>query len=151
MEKILIDKLAENKWACPFDINTLEILKSNEESRNLIQKFSALCESINYQFSNPGNSFERKLINILNRKYYQDNFNGPCSIRNKCESNNEWLSIYDNLIESLRSMASRVKHRELEGNEFNFISENDIITNFRSDVLNREGIIATYNTFIISD
>ncbi len=151
MEKILIDKLVENKWACPFDINTLEILISNEESRDLIQKFSVLCESINYQFSNPGNSFERKIINILNRIYYHDSLNGPCSIRKKCESNNDWLSTYDNLIETLRSIASRVKHREHEGNNFNFISENDIITNFRSDVLNREGIIATYNTFIMSD
>ncbi len=62
MEKILIDKLVENKWACQFDINTLEILISNEESRNLIQKFGDLCNSINYQFSNPGNSFERKLM-----------------------------------------------------------------------------------------
>ena len=46
MEKLLIDKLVENKWACPFDINTLEILISNEESRGLIQKFRELCDSI---------------------------------------------------------------------------------------------------------
>lgn len=25
MEKLLIDKLVENKWACPFDINTQQL------------------------------------------------------------------------------------------------------------------------------
>jgi hypothetical protein len=150
MEKILIDKLVENKWACPFDINTLEILISNEESRNLIQKFGDLCNSINYQFSNPGNSFERKLINILNRKYQHESFNGPCSIRNKCESNNERLSTYDNLIEALRNHASKIKFHRFKDVNLNFrvVKENDIIFNFASDVLNNLGIIATYNTFI---
>ena len=150
MEKILIDKLVENKWACPFDINTLEILISNEESRNLIQKFSVLCESINYQFSNPGNSFERKLINILNRIYQLDSFIGPCSVRNKCEENTELLSTYDDLIERLRTHASKIKFRKFKDANFNFsvVTENDITYYFGSDVLNNLGIIATYNTFI---
>jgi hypothetical protein len=69
MEKLLIDKLVENKWGCPFDNRILETLMSNDEPRDLIQKFSTLCDSVNYQFCYPGNSFERKLINILNRKY----------------------------------------------------------------------------------
>lgn len=150
MEKILIDELVDNIWSCPFDSNTFKILISNEESINLLQKFGELCECINYEFSSPGNSFQRELINILNRKY-QDRLNGPCSIRNLCESNNEWLLKYDYLIEAIRSIAIKVKHRELEGNNFNFTTENDIITNFRSDVLNREGIIATYNTFKMSN
>jgi hypothetical protein len=150
MEKLLIDKLVENKWASPFDINTLEILASNEESRGLIKKFSALCDSINYHFSNPGNSFERKLINILNRKYQLDRLIGPCSIRNKCEPNNEWLSTYDNLIEALRNHASKFKFRRFKDVNLNFsvVTENDITSNFASDVLNNQGIIATYNTFI---
>jgi len=150
MEKLLIDKLVENKWICPFDINTLEILISNEESRGLIQKFSALCDSINYQFSNPGNSFERKLINILNRKYQLDRLTGPCSVRNKCEENIELLSTYDYLIESLRIHASKIKFRRSKDVNLNFsvVTENDIISNFTSDLLNNLGIIATYNTFI---
>ena len=150
MEKLLIDKLVENKWLCPFDINTLEILISNEESRGLILKFRALCNRINYQFSNPGNSFERKLINILNRKYILDSLTGPCSVRNKCEENIELLSTYDNLIEGLRTRASKTKFRRFKDVNFNFsvVTENDITSNFASDVLNNLGIIATYNTFI---
>jgi hypothetical protein len=150
MEKLLIDKLVENKWACPFDNNTLETLISNEESRDFIQKFSALCDSVNYQFSYPGNSFERKLINILNRKYQLDSLIGPCSIRNKCEANNEWLSTYDNLIEALRNHASKIKFRRFKDVNLNFnvVTENDITSNFASGVLNNLGIIATYNTFI---
>lgn len=153
MEKLLIDKLVENKWACPFDINTLEILISNEESRSLIQKFSALCVSINYQFSNPGNSFERKLINILNRKYQLDRFAGPCSVRNKCEENIELLSTYDDLTEGLRTHATKTKFRRFKDVNLNFnvVTENDITSNFTSDVLNNFGIIATYNTFIITE
>ena len=150
MKKLLIDNLVENKWACPFEINTLEILLSNEESRVLIQKFSTLCDSINYQFASPGNSFERKLLNILNRKYQLDSLIGPCSIRNKCESNNEWLSTYDNVIEALRNHATKIKFRSFNDVNFNFsvVTENDITSNFKSDVLNNLGIIATYNTFI---
>ena len=150
MEKLLIDKLVENKWASPFDNNTLETLMSNEESRDFILKFSVLCDRINYQFSYPGNSFERKLINILNRKYQIDSLIGHCSIRNKCEPNNEWLSEYDNLIEVLRNHAIKIKFRRYEGVNLNFnvVTENDIKSKFRSDVLNTEGIIATYNTFI---
>ena len=153
MEKILIDKLVENKWACPFDINTLEILISNEESRGLIQKFRTLCDSINYQFSNPGNSFERKLINILNRKYQLDRFIGPCSIRNKCEENIQLLSTYDDLTEGLITHASKTKFRRFKDVNLNFsvVTENDITSNFTSDVLNNLGIIATYNTFINKD
>jgi hypothetical protein len=153
MEKLLIDKLVENKWACPFDINTLEILISNEKSRSLIQKFSVLCDSINYQFSNPGNSFERKLINILNRKYQLDRFTGPCSVRNKCEENIELLSTYDDLTEGLRTHARKTKFRRFKDVNFNFsvVTENDITSNFTSDVLNNLGLIATYNTFIITE
>ena len=150
MEKLLIDKLVENKWACPFDVNTLEILKSNEESRIFIQKFSTLFDCINYQFAYPGNSFERKLINILNRKYQLDSLIGPCSIRYKCEQNNEWLSTYDKLIETLRNHASKIKFRRFKDVNLNFsvVTENDITSHFKSDVLNNLGIIATYNTFI---
>ena len=153
MKKFLIDKLVEDKWACPFDINILEKLLSNEESRGLIQNFSTLCDSINYQFSYPGNSFERKLINILNRKYQLDSLIGTCSIRNKCEQNNEWLTTYDNLIEALRNHASKIKFRRFKDVNFSFgvVTENDITSNFTSDVLNDSGIIATYNTFINKD
>jgi hypothetical protein len=150
MDKFLIDKLVENKWACPFDKTTLETLMSNVDSRDLIQKFSALCDCVNYQFSYPGNSFERKLINILNRKYQLDSIIGPCSIRKKCEPNSEWLSIYDTLIEALRSHASKIKFRRFKDDNLNFslVAENDITSRFASDVLNNSGIIATYNTFI---
>jgi hypothetical protein len=153
MEKLLIDKLVENKWACPFDNNTLEILISNEESRGLIENFSALCDSINYQFSNPGNSFGRKLINILNRKYQLDSLNNPCSVRNKCEESIELLSTYDNLIEELRTHARKTKFRRFKDVHFNFsvVTENDITSYFASDVLNNLGIITTYNTFIDKD
>lgn len=151
MEKILIDELVESKWICPFDINTLEILLSNEESRGLIEKFYSLCDTINYEFSSPGNSFERKLITILNRKYQLDRLIGPCLIRHACESNNEWLTTYDNLIDAIRNDASKIKFREFKSENLNFIglTEKDIIAKFRSDVLNNAGIIATYNTFIL--
>jgi hypothetical protein len=151
MEKILIDELVESKWICPFDINTLEILLSNEESRGLIEKFYSLCDTINYEFSSPDNSFERKLITILNRKYQLDRLNDPCLIRHACESNNEWLATYDNLIDAIRNDASKIKFREYKGENLNFIllTEKDIIAKFRSDVLNNAGIIATYNTFIL--
>lgn len=150
MEKILIDELVKSKWISPFDINTLEILISNEESRDLIQKFYSLCDTINYQFSSPGNSFERKLITILNRKYQLDRLNGPCLIRHECEANNEWLATYDDLIDAIRNDASKIKFRELKGGNLNFIeiTEKEILVKFRSDVLNNEGIIATYNSFI---
>lgn len=150
MEKILIDELVESKWICPFDINTFEILISNEETRGLIQKFYSLCDTINYQFSSPGNSFERKLITILNRKYQLERLNGPCLIRHACESNIDLLATYDNLIDALRNDASKIKFRQFKGENLNFIvlTEKDIITKFRSDVLNNAGIILTYNTFI---
>jgi hypothetical protein len=150
MEKILIDELVNSKWICPFDINTLEILLSNEESRGLIEKFYSLCDTINYEFSSPGNSFERKLIIILNRKYQLDRLNTPCLIRHECESNNDWLATYDNLIDAIRNDASKIKSREFKGENliFNVLTEKDILAKFRSDVLNNAGIIATYNTFI---
>lgn len=151
MEKILLDELVENKWICPFDSNALEMLLSNKESRDLIQKFHALCYRIDYQFSSPGNSFERKLISILNRKYQLDHLIGPCSIRDKCESNSEWLVTYDNLVEALRKMACKIKFRKFKGDNFIVVAEKDITSNFRSDVLNNEGISATYNTFINLD
>jgi hypothetical protein len=150
MEKILIDELVNSKWICPFDINTLEILLSNEESRGLIEKFYSLCDIINYKFSSPGNSFERKLIIILNRKYQLDRLNAPCLIRHECESNNELLATYDNLIDAIRNDASKIKSREFKGENliFNVMKEKDILAKFRSDILNNAGIIATYNTFI---
>ena len=150
MEKILIDELVNSKWICPFDINTLEILLSNEESRGLIEKFYSLCDTVNYRFSSPGNSFERKLILILNRKYQLDRLNTPCLIRHECESNNELLATYDNLIDAIRNDASKIKSREFKGENliFNVMTEKDILAKFRSDVLNNAGIIATYNTFI---
>lgn len=114
MEKLLIDKIVENKWFCPFDINTIETLLTNEESSGFIQNFSALCDTINYQFSYPGNSFERKLINILNRQYQLDSLIGPCSIRSKCEPNIEWLSKYDNLIEALRNLRGKLNFADLK-------------------------------------
>ena len=149
MKKLLIDKLVENKWFCPFDNNTLEILLSDEESKINIQKFGELCDSVHYQFSSPGNSFERKLIGILNRKYQLERFIGPCSIRKKCEPNKEWLSTYDNLTESLTNNASKIKFRRFKDVNFHFsvVTENDITANFDSDVLNDLGIIATFNTF----
>jgi len=130
MEKILIDELVKSKWICPFDINTLEILISKEESRSLIQKFYSLCDTINYQFSSPGNSFERKLTTILNRKYQLDRLNGPCLIRHECEANNEWLATYDDLIDAIRNDASKIKFRELKGGNLNFIeiTEKEILT-----------------------
>jgi hypothetical protein len=139
--------------ACPFYKFTLEILISNEESKAYIHQFYLLCESINYEFSSPSNSFERKIINILNRKYQLDRCTGDCSIRKKCEPNIEWISIYENLIELLRNDACKIKFRGINDIKFNFIplTDNDIISNFRSDVLNNEGIIATYNTFINSE
>ena len=150
MDKILLDELLENKWLCPFDKNALDILISNEVSSKYIQQFFDLCIDIGYQFSSPGNSFERKLINIINRKYQLDSRIGPCSIRRECELNNEWLSSYENLIDLIRNEASKIKFREFKGIKMNFIkvADNEITNTFRSDVLNKEGIIATYNTFL---
>lgn len=90
------------------------------------------------------------MINILIRKYQLDSLIGTCSIRNKCEQNNEWLTTYDNLIEALRNHASKIKFRKFKDVNYSFsvITENDITSNFASDVLNNLGIIATYNTFI---
>jgi hypothetical protein len=149
MDKILIEDLLENKWLCPFDKNALDILISNEVSTKYIQQFFDLCVNVRYQFSSPGNSFERKLINIINRKYQLDSRIGPCSIRRECELNDEWLSSYENLINLIRNEASKIKFRKFKETNMNFIkvADNEITNTFRSEVLNNEGIIATYNTF----
>ena len=60
MNKVLIEDLVEYKWLCPFNMNTLDILNSNEVSSKYIQQFFDLCLNVGYQFSSPGNSFERK-------------------------------------------------------------------------------------------
>ena len=153
MNKVLIEDLVEYKWLCPFDMNALDILNSNEESTKYIEQFFDLCLNIGYQFSSPGNSFERKLINIINRKYQLDSRMGPCSIRRACESNNEWLSSYENLIDLIRKEASKIKFREFKEADMNFIkmSDHEITNTFRSEVLNNEGIIVAYNTFIIKE
>ena len=150
MNKVLIEDLVEYKWLCPFDMNALDILNSNEVSTKYIQQFFDLCLNVGYQFSSPGNSFERKLILILNRKYQLDRLNTPCLIRHECESNNEWLATYDNLIDAISNDASKIKFREFKGENliFNVMTEKDILAKFKSDVLNNAGIIATYNTFI---
>lgn len=150
MNKVLIEDLVEYKWLCPFNMNTLDILNSNEVSSKYIQQFFDLCLNVGYQFSSPGNSFERKLINIINRKYQLDSRMGPCSIRRACELNNEWLSSYENLINLIRNEASKIKFREFKEADMNFIkmAENEITNTFRSEILNNEGIIVTYNTFI---
>ena len=63
------------------------------------------------------------------------------------------LSTYDDLIEGLITHASKTKFRRFEDVNLNFSvdTENDITSNFTSDVLNNLGIIATYNTFINKD
>jgi hypothetical protein len=75
---------------------------------------------------------------------------GPCSIRRACESNNEWLSSYENLIDLIRKEASKIKFREFKEADMNFIkmAENEITNTFKSEVLNNEGIIVAYNTFL---
>ena len=153
MDKILIDDLLEDKWFCPFNRNTWEILLSNEESGILIQQFFTLCQDIEYDnFSSPGNSLKRKLIGILNRKYILDRFTGPCSIRAKCESHQPWLSTYDHLIDMLRMNALAIQFKTLKNSASHFVqlTEDEIIATYRSDVLNEEGIIATYRTFLVS-
>lgn len=153
MDKILIDDLLEDKWSCPFNRNTLEILLSNEESSILIEQFAKLCQDIAYYtFSSPGNSLERKLIGILNLKYIVDRFNGPCSTRAKCESNQPWLSTYDHLIDMLRMNALTIQFKTLKNSASHFVqlTDDEIIAAYRSDVLNEEGIIATYRTFLVS-
>jgi len=128
----------------------LDILDSNEVSSKYIQQFFDLCLNVGYQFSSPGNSFERKLINIINRKYQLDSRMGPCSIRRACEVNSEWLSSYENLIDLLRNEASKIKFREFKEADMNFtkMADNEITNTFRSEVLNNEGIIVAYNTFM---
>jgi hypothetical protein len=151
MDKILIDDLLEDKWSCPFNRNTLEILMSNEESSILIQQFVTLCQDIEYvNFSSPGNSFERKLIGILNRKYILDRFNGPCSIRAKCASNQIWLSTYDHLIDMLRINALAIQFKTLKNSASPFIqvTDDEIIAKYKSDVLNEEGVTAAYRMFL---
>ncbi len=150
MNKVLIEDLIENKWLCPFDMNALDILNSNEESSKYIEQFFDLCINVGYQFSSPGNSFERKLINIINRKYQLDSRMGPCSIRRACESNNEWLSSYENLIDLIRKEACKIKFREFKESDINFIkmADHEITNNFKSEVLNNKGIIVAYNTFM---
>ena len=150
MNKVLIEDLVEYKWLCPFDMDALDILNSNEVSTKYIEQFFDLCLNVGYQFSSPGNSFERKLINIINRKYQLDSRKGPCSIRRECELNDEWISSYEKIINLLRNEASKIKFREFKEANMNFIkvADNEITNTFRSDVLNNGGIIATYNTFL---
>jgi len=150
MNKVLIEDLVDYKWLCPFNMNALDILNSNEVSTKYIEQFFVLCLNVGYQFSSPGNSFERKLINILNRKYQLNSRMGPCSIRRACEVNSEWISSYENLIDLLRNEACIIKFREFKEADMNFIkmADHEIINTFRSDVLNNEGIIVAYNTFI---
>lgn len=152
MDKILIDDLVEDKWSCPFNRSTLLILMSNEETGILIQQFVTLCQDIEYvNFSSPGNSFERKLIGILNRKYILDRFNGPCSIRAKCASNHTWLSAYDHLIDMLRMNALAIQFKTLKNSASPFIqvTDDEIIAKYKSDVLNEEGITAAYRMFLV--
>lgn len=150
MKKILIDDLVENKWACPFDGEVLNQLMASDDTLNYIQKFAKLCNDLNVDFFSPGNSFDRKLINILNRKYINERFNGPCSIRKKCELNKEWILIYDNLVDELRTSAVKIKFRKCKTSTTKFIeiTDKEILSIFKSDVLNDMGIIATYNTFL---
>jgi hypothetical protein len=75
---------------------------------------------------------------------------GPCSIRRACELNNEWLSSYENLIDLIRNEASKIKFREFKEADMNFtkMADHEITNTFRSEVLNNEGIIVAYNTFM---
>ena len=75
---------------------------------------------------------------------------GPCSIRRACESNNEWLSSYENLIDLIRKEACKIKFREFKESDINFIkmADHEITNSFKSEVLNNEGIIVAYNTFM---
>jgi hypothetical protein len=150
MEKILIDDLVTNKWACPFDNKVLELLISSDDTKTYIHQFLKLCEVLEIQFSSPGNSFGRKLINLLNRKYQQEKYNGPCSIRKKCELNKDLIQIYDNLIDELGKRALNFKFRKSNTitPKFIYTTDNDILSAYKSETLNDLGIIVTYKTFL---
>ena len=150
MEKILIDNLVENKWACPFDGEVLDQLIASDDTLKYIQQFAKLCEVLEIEFSSPGNSLGRRLLNILNRKYQLERFNGPCTIRKKCELNKELISIYDNLVDELRTSAANIKFRKCKPTTKKFIeiTDKEILSTFKSDVLNDMGIIATYKIFL---
>jgi hypothetical protein len=150
MKKVLIDDLVNDKWACPFDVEVLEYLIASDDTLKYIQQFAKLCEVLEIEFSSPGNSFDRKLINILNRKYIIERFTGPCTIRKKCESNKELISIYDNIVDKLRTSAVKIKFRKCKTTNTKFIemTDKEILSTFKSDVLNDIGIIATHKTFL---
>jgi len=149
--KILIDDLVEHKWSCPFDREALNSLMADSVAIKEIREFKILCvEKLHYLFSSPGNSFERKLINMLNRKYQLDKYNGLCDIRELCETNKEWLIAYDTKIDSLREKAGKIRFRKLDSEyrHLYHLTENEIINLFYSNILNEEGIITTYKTFV---
>ena len=150
MKKVLIDDLVNDKWSCPIDRDVLKDLTKIENTKKFIQQFAKLCEVLEIEFSSPGNSFDRKLINILNRKYIIERFTGPCTIRKKCESNKKLISIYDNLVDELRTSAANIKFRKCKSTTKKFIeiTDKEILSTFKSDVLNDMGIIATYKTFL---
>ena len=149
-DKVLIEDLVEYKWTCPFDIKLFEILLDKDSSKKLMYQFFSLCAVINYEFHSPGNSFKRNLINILNRKFHLNHLIRACSIREKCKKNQDWLTAYDHLIDALIKESSKIKFRKLEENTINrpLLSKNEILLYFRSDILNEEGIILTYNSFL---
>jgi len=57
---------------------------------------------------------------------------------------------YENLIALIRNETSKIKFRKFKEADMNFtkMADHEITNTFRSEVLNNEGIIVAYNTFM---
>ena len=106
---------------CPFDPTIIEFIKLNSEGALLFDAFYYLYETVNYQFSSPGNSVGRVLVVDLNWSYMICNqFETQKFYRHSID--NELLNKeYENLMLQLLDIAYTYRFRTLSEDQLSFL------------------------------
>ncbi|MFI3221871.1 MAG: hypothetical protein QX191_02425 [Methylococcaceae bacterium] len=151
--------LLGDEYRSPYELSVVEFIVKDSEGSLLLDEFLDLYEAIKYEFSSPGNSDTRRLINDLNW-YYLDNPAGSWTYLNNTEARTPDFHIiskgndllnndYDRLMIKLLAKAATYKFRELNDEQLQLLSTIDINKGclLTSSKLNKDGMKVVLNSF----
>lgn len=133
----------------PFDPSIIQFIEQNNQGALLFEAFFYLYETVNYQFSSPGNSVGRVLVMDLNWRYMIHHPWEISKFYSYSKGNESLNKQYDNLMHQLLDIAFTYRFRALSEDQLSFLKTIDALKGcqLHSSRLTNDGMSVFLNSY----